>query len=89
MAHPADPGAISRPELAQRPAHESPVHPSYHGRAVSWVAVSIVMAGFLVGGAGLVFGSGGPTWWLFWLGTGLAALGVLLSIATNTFDDWY
>lgn len=89
MSNPAEPGSVRRVELVQRPASESPVHPSFHGRPVSWVAVSIVMAGFLVGGAGLVFGHHGPTWWVFWLGTGLAALGVLVAISVNTFDDWY
>ncbi len=60
----------------QRQAEHGPVewvppHP-FHGRPVSWVAVSIIMVGFLVGGLALVFG---PTWWLFWVGPGLAALG--------------
>jgi hypothetical protein len=59
---------------------------SYHGRAVSWVAVSIIMVGFILGGLALVFG---PTWFLFWLGLGLAALGGLVAAATNIFEDWY
>jgi hypothetical protein len=58
----------------------------FSGRAVSWVAVSIIMVGFLVGGLGLIIG---PTWWAFWLGVGLAVLGLLLTIAMNVFDDWY
>jgi hypothetical protein len=53
---------------------------------VSWVAVSLITAGFLVGGLALVFG---PTWWLFWVGAGLAAVGGLLALATNIFEDWY
>jgi hypothetical protein len=59
---------------------------AFHGRAVSWVAVSIIMAGFLAGGAGLVFG---PLWWLFWTGAGIAAAGGLLALATGIFEDWY
>jgi len=58
----------------------------FHGRTVSWVAVSIIMAGFLVGGLGLVLG---PAWWLFWVGVGLSGLGGLLALATNIFEDWY
>jgi len=58
----------------------------YHGRSVSWVAVSLIMAGFLIGGLALVFG---PTWWLFWVGAGVAAVGGLLALATNIFEDWY
>ena len=69
-------------------AHLGP-HPPFHGRRVSWVAVSIIMAGFLVGGLSLIFGSHGPTWWVFWVGVGLSAVGVLMTLATNTFEDWY
>ncbi len=53
---------------------------------MSWVAVSIIMVGFLVGGLALVFG---PTWWLFWTGLGLAVVGGLLAASTNIFEDWY
>jgi hypothetical protein len=69
----------------QVPSDWMPPHP-FHGRPVSWVAVSIIMVGFLVGGLALVFG---PTWWLFWVGLGLAAVGGLLALATNIFEDWY
>lgn len=58
----------------------------FSGRAVSWFAVSLIMVGFLVGGLGLIIG---PTWWAFWLGAGLAVVGLLLALATNVFDDWY
>jgi hypothetical protein len=64
------------------PGHYEP----YHGRTVSWVAVSTIMAGFLAGGLALVFG---PTWWLFWCGGALAAVGGLLALSTNIFEDWY
>jgi hypothetical protein len=59
---------------------------SFHGRAVSWVAVTTIMAGFLVGGLGLVVG---PVWWLFWAGVALVAAGGLLAAATHIFEDWY
>jgi len=60
--------------------------PSFHGRSVSWTAVTIIMVAFLAGGLALVFG---PTWWLFWLALGVAAVGALLAMATGIFDDWY
>ena len=53
---------------------------------MSWVAVSIIMVGFLIGGLALVFG---PTWWLFWTGLGLVVVGGLLAASTNIFEDWY
>jgi hypothetical protein len=59
--------------------------PSYHGRTVSWVAVSLIMVAFLVGGLALVFG----VWWLFWTGVGVAVIGGLMAAGTNLFDDWY
>ena len=59
---------------------------AYHGRPVSWVAVSLMMLGFLCGGLGLVFG---PVWWAFWVGVGLVVVGGLLGLATNIFEDWY
>jgi hypothetical protein len=60
--------------------------PSFHGRTVSWVAVTVIMAAFLMGGLALVFG---PIWWLFWVSLGLAAVGALMALATGIFDDWY
>ena len=73
------------PFVSQVPG--TPVHfPTYHGRAVSWVAVTLILVGFLIGGLALVFG---PTWWLFWVSLGVAAIGALLALATNIFEDWY
>jgi hypothetical protein len=74
-------GALAQPGPGRYQAPEP-----YHGRTVSWVAVSIIMAGFLVGGLGLVFG---PTWWLFWVGAGATIVGGLLALGTHIFDDWY
>jgi hypothetical protein len=64
------------------PGHYEP----FHGRPVSWVAVSLMMGGFLVGGLALVFGT---IWWLFWTGLGLVVIGGLLAASTNIFEDWY
>jgi hypothetical protein len=77
--------ASPAPFVSQVPG--SPVHfPTYHGRSVSWVAVTLIIIGFVVGGLALVFG---PTWWLFWVSLGVAAIGGLLALATNIFEDWY
>jgi len=87
----ASPGSADRSgavEATRNVAQLGP-HPAFHGRRVSWIAVSVIMAGFLIGGVALIFGSHGPTWWLFWLGVGVAVLGVLTTLATNTFEDWY
>jgi hypothetical protein len=72
-------------QLSQASSEWSPPE-SFHGRPVSWVSVSIIVAGFLAGGLALVFG---PTWWVFWAGLGLAAVGGLLGLSTHIFEDWY
>jgi hypothetical protein len=78
-------GGHVAPFVSQVPG--TPVHfPSFHGRTVSWVAVSLIMVAFLVGGLALIFG---PTWWLFWAALGLGVVGLLLAMGTGIFDDWY
>ena len=73
------------PFVSQVPG--TPVYfPTFHGRTVSWFAVSLIMAAFLAGGLALVFG---PTWWLFWTSLGVAVVGALIAMATGIFDDWY
>lgn len=93
MANQTEPGTVggSLPDSTTvNEAHGGgAAHPSFHGRTVSWVAVSIIMVGFLVGGLAMMVGNHGPTWWLFWLGVALAVVGLLISFATNTFEDWY
>jgi hypothetical protein len=59
----------------------------HHGRPISWIAVTIVTIGFIVGGIAMV---PGPKWWLFWTGTGIAVVGCLMIAVARTFDtDWY
>jgi hypothetical protein len=65
------------------PAHTPDAH---HGRRSSWVAVSIIIVGFIVGGVAMV---PHPKWWLFWVGTGIVVLGAIMASATRIFDDWY
>ena len=57
-----------------------------HGRPSSWVAVSIIVVGFVIGGTALTVG---PSWWLFWTGTGIVVLGSIFAAAIRVFDDWY
>ena len=73
-------------QVPQAPGTPVSYPPPFHGRVVSWVAVSIIMVAFLIGGLALVFG---PTWWLFYASVGLAVAGGLIALATNIFEDWY
>jgi hypothetical protein len=77
-------GGQAAPFVSQVPG--TPVSfPQYHGRPVSWVAVSLIMAAFLIGGLALVF----SVWWLFWAGVAVGAIGGLLAVGTGIFNDWY
>jgi hypothetical protein len=83
VAQPGD--ETVKPFVSQVPG--TPVtFPTFHGRTVSWVAVSLIMAAFAIGGSALAVG---PLWWLFWASLGLAGVGVLMSMAIGIFDDWY
>jgi hypothetical protein len=77
-------GAAGAPFISQVPG--TPVHfPHFGGRPVSWVAVSLMLAGFLAGGLALVF----HVWVVFWAGCGITVAGGLLATATGIFNDWY
>jgi hypothetical protein len=57
------------------------------GKRMSWVAISVIIVGFLVGAIALV---PHPTWWAFWLGVGIAVVGCVMTLFAKTFrDDWY
>jgi hypothetical protein len=62
-------------------------HAAHHGRPVSWVAVTIITIGFVVGGIAMV---PSPKWWLFWTGAAIAVVGCIAAAIARTFDnDWY
>lgn len=91
MADQAAPGAMA--EAGDTGAHgldaqvaQSYTHEEFHGRPASWVASSIVIVGFIVGGIALTIG---PTWWLFWTGVGIVVFGAIVGAAVHIFEDWY
>jgi hypothetical protein len=57
---------------------------SHVGRPASWVAVSVIMAGFLIGGIALPMG---PNWLLFWIGAGVVVVGGLLALIVDIMSD--
>ncbi|HXL16138.1 MAG TPA: HGxxPAAW family protein [Streptosporangiaceae bacterium] len=64
----------------------SHVHEAHHGRPASWVAVSVIIAGFVVGGIAMVIG---PSWWLFWTGAAIVVIGGIIAMSSRILDDWY
>jgi hypothetical protein len=57
---------------------------SHAGRPSSWIAVAVVVAGFVLGGVGLVTG---PSWTLFWIGVGVVVVGGLALVLVGAFSD--
>jgi hypothetical protein len=55
------------------------------GRMTSWAAVAVILAGFIVGGLGLVFG---PNWVMFWVGVGVVVVGGIYALAVGIMDDY-
>jgi hypothetical protein len=78
-----DTGVRGLDERASEPAWE---HEEYHGRPVSWVAVTIIIVGFVIGGIALPIG---PSWVLFWVGVAIAVVGSIMAAAVRIMDDWY
>lgn len=64
---------------------DTPATREHSGRPTSWVAVTVIIVGFTIGGLGLVLG---PTWWLFWAGVGVTVVGGIFGLATGIMDDY-
>ncbi|WP_084962130.1 HGxxPAAW family protein [Thermoactinospora rubra] len=56
---------------------------SHGGRASSWLAVTIMLIGFTVGGFGLTQSN----WLIVWIGVGITVLGGILALVFNIFTD--
>ncbi|WP_405144897.1 hypothetical protein OG589_43880 [Sphaerisporangium sp. NBC_01403] len=57
---------------------------SHAGRPTSWLAVTVILLGFTIGGIALVMG---PNWFLFWTGAGVIAVGGVLALVFDIFSD--
>lgn len=78
--------AVENRDSAGTVAHAT-AEVSHHGKPLSWIAVTVVIIGFLVGGFAFV---PQPHWWVFWLGAGIAVVGCIMTLFAHTFsDDWY
>lgn len=56
---------------------------SHGGRASSWLAVTVMLIGFIVGGVGMTM----ATWTLIWIGVGLVVVGGILALVFDIFTD--
>ena len=64
----------------------SSVHEAHHGRPASWVAVTVIVIGFVIGGIALPIG---PNWVLFWVGAAIVVVGCIFAASIRIMDDWY
>lgn len=56
---------------------------SHGGRASSWLAVTVMFAGFCVGGVGLTMAN----WLIVWIGVGIIVIGGVLALVFDIFSD--
>lgn len=63
---------------------DNPRGGTHRGKTTSWVAVTVMLLGFLIGGIGLV---AGPWWMLFFIGVGVFAVGASFALSIGIFDD--
>jgi hypothetical protein len=81
----------TQPAGQSRSRHPHPTVPAAEdhghntGRFTSWLAVAIMIAGFIVGGLGLILG---PNWPLFWAGVGVIAVGGIYGLASGIMEDY-
>ncbi|MGH3504349.1 MAG: HGxxPAAW family protein, partial [Nocardioidaceae bacterium] len=53
------------------------------GRPGSWVAVVVILVGFVLGGVGLIIGQ----WWMFWVAVGIVVVGGIFGLVADIFTD--
>ncbi|GAA1263611.1 hypothetical protein GCM10009677_14080 [Sphaerisporangium rubeum] len=66
------------------PAQQAHSGQSHAGRPTSWLAVTVILLGFTIGGVALTIG---PNWFLFWVGVGVTAIGGVLALIFDIFSD--
>ncbi|GLW66762.1 hypothetical protein Arub01_50060 [Actinomadura rubrobrunea] len=57
---------------------------SHAGRLKSWVAVAVILAGFVVGGVAITMG---PNWPLFLAGAAIVVVGGIIAFAVDIMSD--
>ena len=80
------PATVARPGESPAGHAAALADESFHGRPVSWVAVTIITIGFIIGGFAMV---PTPTWWLFWTAVAIAVVGLGIGALAKVTEDWY
>jgi hypothetical protein len=86
-----DSGAVEGPGAAGTVAHGTSAHLEHNpGRPISWTGTSITIIGFVIGGIAFPISDPAPNWILFWLGTAVAIVGLLVLLFSKAMStDWY
>jgi hypothetical protein len=64
--------------------HDDTYRTGHGGKASSWLAVTVILLGFTIGGVALCLW---PNWFLFWMGATVFALGGVLLVTFRVFQD--
>jgi hypothetical protein len=70
--------------LDEHEGHAFVASGSHAGRPTSWLAITVILLGFVIGGVGLCLG---PNWGLLWTGAGAIVLGGVLALVFDVFSD--
>ena len=66
-------------------AVDSPYSNSHGGRPKSWLAVIVMIIGFLVAGVAMCLGT--VNWTMFWIGAAVVAVGGILALVADIWND--
>ena len=87
MVEQATAGTVESGVPAGAVAHSTAHEEHNPGRPISWVGTGITIAGFVIGGVGMV---PAPNWVVFWIGAGVAIVGCLILLFSKAMnEDWY
>ncbi|MGH3279313.1 MAG: HGxxPAAW family protein [Trebonia sp.] len=60
------------------------------GRPISWTGSITTVIGFIIGGISFPIADPGPDWVVFWVGVGIAIIGLLVLLFSKSMsEDWY
>jgi hypothetical protein len=80
-------GTVEGTGTAGALAHGSSHMEHNPGRRISWIGTTVVTIGFIIGGIAFV---PEPHWIPFWIGAGVAMVGLLILLFAKTMStDWY
>lgn len=70
--------------MASESSHSAAPAGGGHGASMkSWIAATIIVAGFIVGGVAIIYWN----WPAFWIGVGIAVVGTIFGAAVGIMEE--